>query len=74
MELVHKIIEFAAPVLVGSFWILAVLVGVFKARETPLAAKFIEYISNAADEPQLNQGGRLYTTHHSSKPAPSSPV
>jgi len=60
MELVQQIIEFAAPILVGSFWILVFLVGFFKARETRLAAKFIEYTANTDGESELRQGARLY--------------
>jgi len=50
MELVRKVNDFAAPILVGSFWILAFLVVFFRARGTRLAARFIEYTANTDDE------------------------
>jgi hypothetical protein len=63
MELVKKIVEFAAPVLLASFWILVFFVVIFKARGTRLAAKFIEYMANTDSGAEVRQRARL---HHAS--------
>jgi hypothetical protein len=60
MELVQKTIEFAAPILLGSFWILVFFVGISKARGTRLAAKFIEYTANTDSGTEVRQRARLH--------------
>jgi hypothetical protein len=60
MEL-QTIIEFAAPVLVGGFWLLVILVVVFRmASKDPRAARFIEYVANTDNPDELTNSKHLF--------------